>query len=634
MLRSAVAVFALGLLVASAGVGRADAQAPKATPESAATRAPSGGTIVSPSIRRLRDALAPQIESVRARLQVPAVSLVLVRSDQVLWAEGFGAADPRQGRAASADTVYRAGSLAKPFTALATLALAEAGRIDLDAPLATALPKLTMKSRFDSAAQITPRMLLSHHAGVPSDLHKGLWSDTPFAAVTTQLRDELAAFPPNLVFSYSNVGYTLLGDLVQTTAAEPFAAYLERTLFAPLGMRATRIAALPAAADRLAVGHRGGAPLAPLPIRDLPAQGLETSAADLGRFLIALLCGGELHGRQVLAPGLIEAMMMPQNAAVALDLDVATGLGWFLEDGTVGDAGPVVRHGGTTLGFAAELVLLPEAGLGVAVLASSGDARRVVVQLAETILTHAAALVPEPLPPELFVSASPAASDRPAAGGTAIGADGHFATDLGLIAIAANGEDDRHTLCACMEGARMDLVRGADGWLRVDAQTRALPAAAQALASMRYQARRIGEREVVVADTGTGPAVLGEKLPAEPLPAAWRARLGRYKVINADAGFPVTDLRLSLTDGKVCFGYRMPVLSSKRIQMPVRPLDDDSGVIVGLGRNRGDTLRFVAGAGEEAPLLRWSGYLARRVDDGGPSAAPAATAMDDGTPMQ
>jgi holliday junction DNA helicase RuvA len=164
-----------------------------------------------------------------------------------------------------------------------------------------------------------------------------------------------------------------------------------------------------------------------------------------------------------------------------------------------------------------------------------------------------------------------------------------------------------------MEGARMDLVRGADGWLRVDAQAQALPAAAQALASMRYQAQRIGEREVVVADTGTGQAVLGEKLPAEPLPAAWRARLGRYEVINADLGFPVTDLRLSLTDGKVCFGYRMPVLSPKRIQMPVRPLDDDNGVIVGLGRNRGDTLRFVAGAGDDAPLLRWSGFLARRV---------------------
>jgi hypothetical protein len=74
----------------------------------------------------------------------------------------------------------------------------------------------------------------------------------------------------------------------------------------------------------------------------------------------------------------------------------------------------------------------------------------------------------------------------------------------------------------------------------------------------------------------------------------------------------VEDLRLSLTDGKLCFSYRMPLLSDKRIQMPVRPLDADMGVILGLGRNRGDALRFVERAGDE-PLLRWSGYLAEPV---------------------
>jgi CubicO group peptidase (beta-lactamase class C family) len=629
MLRRAHALIAVIVLAASAPEHPAAAELPNPPASPPAPRALAGNDFVSAQLRPLRDALAPQIDAARARFGVPALSLVLVHSDRVLWAEGFGDADPQRGRPASADTVYRAGSLAKPFTALATLALAEAGRIDIDAPLVAGLPGFAMQSRFDASAPITPRMLLSHHAGVPSDLHKGLWSDTPFTAVTAALRDEFAAYPPNLVFGYSNVGYTLLGHLVQETTTAPFAEHLTRTLFAPLGMDATRIAALPTAADRLAVGHRGGAPLAALPIRDLPAQGLQTSARDLGRLLIALLCGGELDGRQVLAPGLIEAMLMPQNDAVALDLDVTTGLGWLLEDGTIGDAGRVVRHGGTTLGFAAELVLLPDAGLGVAVLASSGDARRVVVQLAESILGHAAALVPGPLPPELFV----AADGKRAAQGADIGADGHFATDFGLIAIDGDGDGDgprkQATLCACMADARLELVRDAGGWLRVDAQAAALPAALQALASLRYRARRIGARDVIVADSGSGLAVLGERLPAEPLPAAWRARLGHYEVINADPGYPVTDLRLSLTDGKVCFGYRMPLLSPKRIQMPVRPLDDGGGVIVGLGRNRGDTLRFVEQAGEDAPLLRWSGFLARRV-----GAPTAATAMDAGTPRQ
>jgi hypothetical protein len=386
-------------------------------------------------------------------------------------------------------------------------------------------------------------------------------------------------------------------------------------------MEATRIASLPARADALAIGHRRGRPLTPLPIRDLPAQGLQTTARDLGRFLIALLCGGELDGRQVLAPGVIEAMLTPQNQDVALDLDVTTGLGWRLEEERIPGAGLVVRHGGATLGHSAELMLLPEVGLGIAVLANSGDARRVVEQLADVVLAQTASLVPEPLPPDLFLAPSAsAARDGSGRTGTPTNAGGHFATDLGLITIAPTADKARHRLCACMSGTQLDLVRSADGWLDVPATAQALPPSAQALAAMRYQTRRIGRREVVVADTGDGEAVIGEQVPAEPLPALWRARLGRYAVINPDPGYPVEDLRLSLTDGKLCFSYRMPLLSAKRIQMPVRPLDADTGVILGLGRNRGDALRFVEGAGGTS-LLRWSGYLAEPIGVAGPSAA-------------
>ncbi len=571
-------------------------------------------TLVSPTVRPLRDALVPRIDAARERFAIPALSLVLVHSDEVLWAEGFGEADPGRGRPASADTVYRAGSLAKPFTALATLRLAVAGRLDIDGPLAAALPGFSIRHRFDgSVPAITPRMLLSHHSGLPSDLHKGLWSDTPFTTVRTRLRDECLAFPPRQVFGYSNVGYSLLGHMVQRVAAEPFDVHLGRTLFRPLGMSATRIAVRPSAADGLAVGHRHGRALAPLPIRDLPAQGLMTSARDLGRFLKMLLCGGELAGRQVVEPGPIEAMLAPQNQDVALDLDVTTGLGWFLETGRIPGAERLARHGGATLGYAAELMLLPEVGLGVAVLASSGDAQRIVGQLAESVLARSLSLVPEPLPPDLFVPAG----DGPDAVGSAVSAKGHFATDLGLVAFEAGEADQDHTLCACMTGERLDMVRGADGWLGVDAMDRdALPPSARTLAAMRYQTRRIGGRDVLVADIGDGEAVIGEKVPAAPVPAAWRARLGHYAVINPDPDYPVSDLRLSLVDGKLCLSYRMPVLSPKRIQMPVQPLDEDTGVILGLGRNRGDALRFVEQGG--GSLLRWSGYLARPLGDGDP----------------
>ncbi len=110
--------------------------------------------------------------------------------------------------------------------------------------------------------------------------------------------------------------------------------------------------------------------------------------------------------------------------------------------------------------------------------------------------------------------------------------------------------------------------------------------------------------------------MLGEKLPSEPPPATWLARLGNWRVLNSDPGFPITDLTLKLTDGQLCLSYRMPAFSSKRIQVPVRAAGPDSGIILGLGRARGETVRIVNQDGK--PRLRWSGYLAERVEQTAP----------------
>ncbi|MCF7991587.1 MAG: beta-lactamase family protein [Thiohalocapsa sp.] len=577
--------------------------------------------LVDESVAPLRDALAPLIADAQARFGIPALSLALVRGEQVLWAEGFGFADPDRGIAADANTRYRAGSLAKPFTALSVLALEAAGEIDIDQPLSAYLEGFRIKRRFSpSANPITVRSVLTHHAGLPSDLNKGLWTDTPFTQVLPALREEYAAFPPHLVFAYSNVGYSLLGHLVQSVAGRPFDAHMREQFFEPLGMAATRFAPAPSAAAPLAVGHKQGRPIATLPIRDVPAQGLETTAADLGRFVGALLGGGRLQDRQVLPPDLIETAMDTQNSDVALDLDVVTGFGWFLETDAVPGAQTAVRHGGATLAYTAELMLLPEEGVGIAVLASAGGAREVVSQLARSVLAQTVKLMPEALPPDFLLS------DTPKSAGSAetIDSDGRYATDFGLIAIRA----DESKLCACMTGETLDLVAAPQGWLGVGdvAATGTMAPSTRPLSKMRFQTRRIDGRDVVVADTGDGEVVLGEKIAREPVPEAWLDRLGRYRIVNPDADFPVVDLTLKLNEGQLCMSYRMPLLSTDRIQIPVRAVSEDQGIVLGLGRTRGDTVRFVQRDADAVPMLRYSGYFAERVESDSTASTASAKA--------
>lgn len=565
--------------------------------------------VIAAEMEPLRGALLPLIRAAQADYQVPGLSLALVHNDRVLWQEGFGLADPEQQRPVRAQTRYRVGSLAKPITALLVLEQEAEGLIDIDQPVGAALPGFALKRRFDQTAQpITVRQLLSHHAGLPSDLHQGLWSDQPFTSVREQLRDEYAAFPPNLIFSYSNLGYSLLGHLVQTVAEMPFVDYADQQLFEPLGLQQTRLSVVFEEAGDFAVGHRNGRRFEPLPMRDLPAQGLETSAADLARLSMALLGAGELDGRQVIRPSLIESMLEPQNAEVALDMGLSIGLGLFLEQETIPGATRVARHSGNSLGYTAEWVLLPEQGLGVAVLANAGHAGRIVKPLAEAILANAMKLEPEEITADLFVAVADEDNKTP----VATRPEGHFATDFGLIAI----RPEQDQLCACMTGEKLDLIPYPQGWLGAAPTTedgaRETGAEAsstlRALRQMRLQTRRIEDREVIVANFAGGEQIIGEKVPPDAVPEAWRAQLGDWRVLNADPGYPVTDLSLKLTDGQLCLSYRMPVLSDDRIQVPLRAVTDELGIIVGLGRTRGDAVRIVEQDGE--PRLRWSGYLA------------------------
>ncbi len=560
----------------------------------------------------VRNDLAPLIRAAQERFQIPALSVVLVRGNEVLWAQGFGLADVANKRAATPDTLYRAGSLAKPLTAIAVMQLAEKGAIDIDQPLAADLPAFVIRSRFDTTAEpITVRSVLCHHAGLPTDLNKGMWTEQPFTAVATKLREEYASFPPNLVFSYSNVGYTLLGHLVQQVSDVPYARYMEQRVLRPLGMTRSAFDSRSEAIGDHAKGYRDGREMALLPIRDLPAAGLQTSAADLGRFMRAMLVNRTADGQPFLRPATLKEILDPQNKDVALDLEVRVGLGWFLEQDSIPGAGMVVRHGGTTLGFSAELILLPEKGLGVAVLANGDGSRDVTSQLAEEILARTLAVKPAPLAAEGFLGKieKRRIDYRPAE------LEGNYATDFGLISIRPKDAK----LCACIVEETFDLIPYPNGWFGVGQDAaRPLSPSLMPLADLRFRTQRIDGREVVVAEKDGKQILLGEKVPAAPVPEVWRQRVGRYQLLNPDLGFPLTEPQVKLRDGQLCMSYKLPLLSPHTIQVPLQPISDTEAIILGLGRMRGETLRAVVVDGEEH--LRYSGFEGRQLD----GAAPAA----------
>lgn len=164
----------------------------------------------------LQSSVSAQVDSGMKALGVKGLSVAFVDGGRVPRARGFGVADAEAGIAADVDTVYEAGSVSKLFTATAILQLAERGKIQLDRPVEDVLTDFCIRSRFASSEAITPRRLLTHHAGIPEDMSQGSFSSTPvpLARQVAKLADEYLAYPPGQIGTYSNVGFNVLGRAV------------------------------------------------------------------------------------------------------------------------------------------------------------------------------------------------------------------------------------------------------------------------------------------------------------------------------------------------------------------------------------------------------------------------------------
>jgi CubicO group peptidase (beta-lactamase class C family) len=256
--------------------------------------------------------------------------------------------------------------VSKSFTALAVLQLAEAGQVDLEAPVRQYLPAFDA-ARDPAKAQITVRHLLTHTSGFSTREGRVPFGATDTASDAMQRRVQALSATsltaaPGTAFAYSNTNYLLLGALVEAVSGQAYEAYLEEHLFGPLGM--TDSYASVSDVPNLAVGHRFlfGRPVA---ASDLPRTRVSTpsgflvaSAEDVGRYLLALLGGGTLDGATVLSPSGIDALFQPSSA---VSETLSYGLGWFVE--TV-DSTVVVQHGGTTESFFAHVVMVPAEGWG------------------------------------------------------------------------------------------------------------------------------------------------------------------------------------------------------------------------------------------------------------------------------
>jgi CubicO group peptidase (beta-lactamase class C family) len=329
-------------------------------------------------------------------LRIPGVQAAFLLGDEVLFSAAYGLADVEADRRLTTSHLFRIASHSKTFTATAVLQLAEQGRLRLDDPAGSRLPWLAEAG--SPLATVTLRELLAHAGGLVRDGRDGdHWqSYHPFPDAeqlqAIALEAGAAVLSPNERFKYSNIGYSLLGAVIEQASGEPYNAYVRGHVVDALGLQNTGPELDPARLSEYATGYSALAyaesrvPIEHVDTRAMAsATGFYSTAEDVVRYF-----AGHFTGDGRLLSDASKRQMRQRLWDVGID-DHCYGLGLALT--TIGDR-TLIGHGGGYPGHITSTLADPEDRFAVSVLTNAIDGPAEECVLAAVRLLDVALKVP------------------------------------------------------------------------------------------------------------------------------------------------------------------------------------------------------------------------------------------------
>ncbi len=303
------------------------------------------------------------------------LSVGIIQGSQLAWSERFEKADFENDTSVSGEPVYRIASVSKSITATAVMQLREQDKLSLDDPVTRFLPWFRMKG-YNSEDPIRIRNLLSHTAGLPADPPFPVWTTFTHpdeVMLKKGLPDQSVIYPPSMRAKYSNLGYILLGLVIEAVSCKDFQAYIEDSVFDPLGMRNSCVAntekVVPGYSAPNANGIRCRRRKSDLKGVSAAAGGMSTTLSDLARFVAMHLRRGQLeNGTRILSEASVREMQQIQG--FLKPWKVGYGLGFYLRPN---ESGQLVSHGGDLPGYVAQFAMIPDQEVACLALANADD---------------------------------------------------------------------------------------------------------------------------------------------------------------------------------------------------------------------------------------------------------------------
>jgi CubicO group peptidase (beta-lactamase class C family) len=344
----------------------------------AATAAHAQATFPAAQVDRL-------FEDYRLDAHIPGMVYGVVVDGRLVHVKALGMQDLDRKRPVSAETLFRIASMTKAFTALSILRLRDEAKLSLDAPVEQYVPELEgWAYPTEDSPRIRVRDLLTHTAGFVTD---DPWGDrqTPLSeADFTKLLAAGVPFtrPPETAMEYSNLGYALLGRIVQNVSQQPYREYVQKTLLGPLGMTSSGFEVSEWPMDRRARGYRwenDAWHLEPTMAHGAfgAMGGLQTSADDYAKYVAWLLSAWPPRDGADAGPvkrASVRELAQGANYPALRQRPGRSGSSACRQASTYGmgmrvaqdcELGLTLSHGGGYPGYGSHVLLLPDYGIGI-----------------------------------------------------------------------------------------------------------------------------------------------------------------------------------------------------------------------------------------------------------------------------
>jgi CubicO group peptidase (beta-lactamase class C family) len=310
------------------------------------------------------------------RLEVPGMAIAIIKDKEVVYSKGFGYRDVEKQMPVTPDTLFAIGSSTKAFTSFVLGTLVDQGKLEWDKPVRNYIPWFRL---YEPAIgeHLTPRDLLTHRSGLPR--HDLVWYNN-YAASRKYLVERLAYVEPSAdlreKFQYNNLMFLTAGYLTEVITGQKWEDAIRERILQPLGMTRTNFTVEDSQkdADFAQPYQKKDDKIVKMPFRPItnlgPAGSINSSVNEMSRWVLVHLNGGKFGDKLIASASTVGDMHLPHmvTGAVSDRPDISSpdyGMGWFVDTYR---GHRRVYHGGNIDGFSANVMLLPEDGIGFVVL--------------------------------------------------------------------------------------------------------------------------------------------------------------------------------------------------------------------------------------------------------------------------